>query len=143
MNDEQIREFVKKGELRKRSTDINRARSILQAAQNSATFAQNIKLTEQTSTGIFKELYDAFRQLGDAKWWMLGCEAYSHKSSIELLKSAKTPHNQSLQQLSRMRDIRDDASYRGYTTPTHTEELLNLWKMTHKELIDWINIPKK
>ena len=143
MKEEQIQELVKKGDIRKRSINIPIANSLLQAAQDSATFAQSIKLTEQSSTGIFKELYDAFRQLGDAKWWLLGYEAYSHKASIELLKSAKIPSTQQIQQLSRMRDIRDDANYRGYKIPIEdTKEFLELWKKTHKELISWINNPK-
>ena len=132
-------DLLKKGEIRKRSVNIAQARSIIQAALSAGTFAKETKLDDTSSTPLFKELYDAFRQLGDAKWWMLGYEAYSHKASIELLKTAPVNHTQQLQQLSRIQKIREDAVYRGLrVSMDETRELLKLWEQTHKELIEWI-----
>ena len=72
MNENKIKELLTKGEIRRREKNVPRAISLLQAALDSATFAKSAQLTEQTATGIFKEFYDAFRQIGDAKWWLLG-----------------------------------------------------------------------
>jgi hypothetical protein len=139
VNEQRIRELLAKGELRKRSSDVARAKSLMQAALDSAAFAKSVPLSEQTSTGVFKELYDAFRQLGDAKWWTLGYEPWSHKASIELLKEADITAKQSIQQLPRIMELRNDATYRGYRIPRYeAQEILVLWDKTHQELLAWI-----
>ena len=138
MNQARIDDLKSKGELRKRSPDPARAASLIQAAMDSAAFATATPLNEQTSTGIFKAVYDAFRQLSDARWWQEGYEAFSHKASIDLLKTAPVSEQSRLQQLSRAMDLRNDASYRGYRIPVReTELLIALWNETSEELIAW------
>lgn len=139
MNDMQIKEMVKKGDLRKKTPNRPQMQSLIRAANDCAAFAKSAPLNEQNATGIFKEIYDAFRQLGDAKWWTLGFESYSHKASIELLKSADTPSKQKLQQLPRIMDLRNDATYRGYRIPVHEARLIiDLWDETHEKIEEWI-----
>lgn len=139
MNDQRIQEFVARGDIRRRSINIPQAQSLIRAARECGEFAQSVPLDERSSTAVFKELYDAFQQLGDAKWWTLGFESYSHKASIELLKEADIPSRQLLQQLTRMMELRNDAKYRGYRIPLHeTGEFLKLWQATHEGIIAWV-----
>ncbi len=140
MKNEEIMLLLNKGQLIKKSVDRFRAESLLKAAIINSEFAKRQQIDEETATGVFREMYEAFRQLGDAKWWMMGYEPIdSHKVSMKILMSANISKNYKLQSIDRFRVIRNDANYRGELVKKEQAlEIVSLWDEVSKELIEWV-----
>ncbi len=134
-----LKEYLDKGSLKKRSPDINRALSLINVAEITANATLKIPLNEENAIMIFRELYEALRQLGDAKLWKLGYEARQHEPSIKILMDAEIKDKIILNRLDRFRIIRNDANYRGnQITLDQAKEILEFWKKYSKELLKWI-----
>ncbi|MBI3051616.1 hypothetical protein HYY74_04100 [Candidatus Woesearchaeota archaeon] len=140
MNQDEIISLANQGIIRKRILDKNRSESLIKADFINADFAKMTQITDRTATGIFREMYKAFRQLGDAKWWMLGYEPVdSHKVSMKILMSANIEKNFKLKSLDRFRQIRNDSNYRGYLVKEkEAVEIVALWDEVSKDLVDWV-----
>ncbi len=136
MRAEKIRDLVDAGLLRKRLPDIPRINSLIESARNNASVAKEIPLTERAATIVFRELYEALRQLGDAKWWSLGYDSRGHEPSMGILSEEDIPNKLKLHKLDRFRQIRNDANYRGYKIPLEdAEEMRDLWDSCGEDLI--------
>jgi len=61
--------------IRKRVPDKAKARSMLQAAEIEIKFIKTIKPTKESSSTIVRNIYEAFRMLGDALLSVRGKEA--------------------------------------------------------------------
>ena len=137
MDSRLIGELTGKGNLRLRSKDIHRAASLLEAAASTAEVALGIPTNEKSATVIFRELYEAIRQLGEALWWALGYEVVeSHEAALLGLQQADISRKVNLNKLDRFRDIRHDANYSGYkVTVEQAKEIVNFWNACGSELI--------
>lgn len=132
MNEEQFNKMVERKELRPKQIDIPRIRSILASAMRSVSTIKMLPLNETTSTTIFKETYDALRQICDADLLLKGYESRGHEISITIFCS----ENIAYKPLERFREIRNDAQYRGYlTTIEQTREILEFWNKHGEVLI--------
>ncbi len=141
MEAKQLKEYLDKGSLKKRSPDINRANSLINVAELTANAVLKISLNEENATMIFRELYEVLRQLGDAKLWKLGYEARQHEPSIKILMDARIKDKLALNRLDRFRVIRHDANYRGnQITLNQAKEILEFWKDHGKELLNWVKL---
>lgn len=140
MKNEEIEIMLNSGLVRKRSPDKFRAESLIKAAIVSAEFAKLYEIDDKTATGIFKEMYDAFRQLGDAKWSIMGYEPVdSHKASMKALATAEIKMGYRLQNIDMFRVIRNDVQYRGYLVKKEqASDIVSLWDDLSKELIEWV-----
>lgn len=133
MNDAQIKQFVEEKKLRPRILDKLRILSILNSAEQTAKEIQNFRLSEKTATIIFREFYEAIRQIGDAKWWFTGYEPFGHEISIDLLMEENPVE---FKHMDRFRRIRNDANYGGYAvTIEQTKEIVNFWNVHGKKLL--------
>ena len=132
--------LISQGQLIKKSVDRFRAESLIKAALVNAEFAKRQKIDAESATGVFREMYEAFRQLGDAKWWLMGYEPIdSHKVSMKILISADISKNYKLQNIDRFRRIRNDANYRGELVKEEQAlEIVSLWDEVSKDLIEWV-----
>ena len=136
MRKDLIDNMVKIGELRIRQKDAEKIKSIIKSAENTASVVKSIKLDENSATVIFREMYEAIRQLGDAKWWLLGFEPLSHDVSLEILKELDIKEKFRLNFLKRFKKIRHDANYRGFrVTASQAKELLDFWDTCGNEII--------
>ncbi len=136
MRKDMIDNLVKIGELRIRQKDAEKIKSIIKSAENTAGVVKSIKLDENSATVIFREMYEAIRQLGDAKWWLLGFEPLNHDISLEILKELDIKEKFRLNFLKRFKKIRHDANYRGFrVTASQAKELLDFWDICGKEII--------
>ena len=141
MENRLLKEYLDKGSLKKRSPDINRANSLINIAEITANAALKVSLNEENSVMIFRELYEALRQLGDAKLWKIGYEARQHEPSIRILMDAKLRDKLALNKLDRFRIIRHDANYRGNViTLNQAKEILEFWKDYSKEILQWVKL---
>lgn len=136
MRKDMIDNLVKIGELRIRQKDAEKIKSIIKSAENTAGVVKCIRLDENSATVIFREMYEAIRQLGDAKWWLLGYEPCNHDVSLEILKELDIKEKLRLNFLKRFKKIRHDANYRGFrVTASQAKELLDFWDSCGKEII--------
>jgi hypothetical protein len=123
--------------IRKRTPDKRRARSLIEAAEKTMVAIAKIQLSDATATIIFRETYEAIRQLGDARWWLNGYEPRGHEVSMEILKSEKISQSAKLTEADRFRSIRNNANYLGYDIPKAVaREILDFWKDCCMEIME-------
>ena len=123
--------------IRKRSPDRPRARSLVSASEKTMRTILAMPLTEETSTIIFRETYESIRQLGDARWWLLGYEPNDHEASMEVLKEEQIRLSSKLEKLDRFRSIRNRANYLGDDIPKAVaEEIVAFWNQCGKDILE-------
>src|SRR4030042_406632 len=136
MNEETIRNMVAIGELRPRIPDKNKINSVLRAIEKNVRVTLAIPLSEDSATVVFREMYESVRQLGDAKWWILGYEPKYHETSIDILKEMDIKEKFRLNSLMRFKKIRHDANYRGTSVLAfQAREILDFWERCGKEIL--------
>ena len=136
MKKEQIEQWVRGDFLRKRSLDKEKVKSMIESSTTNMTIVKTIPLTEQSAILIFRESYESIRQLGDARWWLLGYEPRNHEVSMEILKEIDIREKVRLNHLSRFKRIRNDTNYRGFkVTAPQAREILEFWDTCSQEII--------
>lgn len=136
MKKEQIEQWVRGDFLRKKSPDKEKVKSMIESSTTNMSIVKTIPLTEQSAILIFRESYESIRQLGDARWWLLGYEPRNHEVSMEILKEIDIKEKVRLNSLSRFKTIRNDANYRGFkVTVAQAKEILEFWDACSKEMI--------
>lgn len=136
MRKEFIALWLKSGIIRNRQKDQEKIKSIINSAEVNAKVTKTIKINEDTATLIFREIYESIRQLGDAKWWILGYEPTNHEISIEALKDLEIKEKLKLNSLDRFKKIRHDINYRGFRASiSQAEEILDFWNNCGEEII--------
>jgi len=133
---EKIKEYLDRGSLRKASPDKATARSIISSAQTNAQVALGIELSENSATLVFRELYESIKELGDARWRILGYSPEKHEPSMEILKEYDVKDKVKLNALDRIRAIRHDANYRGFrVSVSQAKEIIDFWNGPGKEIL--------
>ncbi len=137
MKEEFIKLWIKTKIIRNRQKDIEKIKSMMNSSEINARVTKNIKLNEDSATLIFREIYESIRQLGDAKWWILGYEPNNHEISLEALKELDIKDKIKLNSLERFKKIRNDINYRGFrATIPQAEEILEFWKKCGEEILN-------
>ena len=136
MRKEFIELWLKTKVIRNRQKDLEKIKSMINSAEINAKVTKTIKLNEESATLIFREIYESIRQLGDAKWWILGFEPFNHEISLETLKEFDIKEKVKLNYLERFKKTRNDINYRGFrATINQTEEILDFWNKCGEEII--------
>jgi hypothetical protein len=136
MKNEFISIWLKAGILRQRQKDVEKIASMISSAETNAKVTMGIKVNEDSATLIFREIYESIRQLGDAKWGILGYEPSNHEISIDVLKEFDISEKVRLNSLDRFKKIRHDINYRGFRASTQqAEEILEFWKKCGEEIV--------
>lgn len=137
MKKEFISLWLKTGIIRNRQKDLEKIRSMIRSAEINAHVTKTIKLNENSATLIFREIYESIRQIGDAKWWLLGYEPTNHEISIEILKESDIKEKIKLNSIDRYKKIRHDINYRGFrATIPQAEEIIDFWNKCCEEMIE-------
>jgi hypothetical protein len=136
MKKEFIDIWFKTGVIRNRQKDTIKIKSMIESAEINAKVTKEIKVNEETSTLIFREIYESIRQIGDAKWGLLGYEPANHEISMEALKDFDIQEKVKLNSLDRYKKTRHDINYRGFrATIPQAEEILEFWNKCMEEII--------
>lgn len=136
MKKEFIDIWLKSGILRNRQRDAEKIKSMINSAEINAKVTKNISMNDDTATLIFREMYESIRQLGDAKWWLLGYEPSNHEVSSEVLKEFEIKEKLKLNSLDRFKKIRHDVNYRGFrATIQQAEEIVSFWNLCGEEIV--------
>lgn len=139
MKKEVINLLLKTNQLRIRQLDIGKIKSMIESGEINVKVIKSLELNEETSTVIFREVYESIRQLGDARLWLLGYEPMNHEVSMEILREMDIKEKVKLNHLARFRKIRNDANYRGFkVTVAQANEILDFWDKCAKEIIEII-----
>jgi len=136
MKKEFIGIWLKTGILRNKQKDAEKISSLIASAEINAKVTKSIKLNDDSATLIFREIYESTRQLGDAKWWILGYEPSNHEISIEVLKEFDIKEKLELSSIDRFKKIRHDINYRGFrASVSQAKEILEFWEKCGNEII--------
>lgn len=136
MKKEQMDVWLRGDMLRKRSLDREKVKSMIESSTTNMVVVKAVALTEQSAILIFRESYESIRQLGDARWWLLGYEPRNHEVSMEILKEMDIKEKVRLNHLGRFKAIRNDANYRGFkVTVAQAKEILGFWDACAEEII--------
>lgn len=136
MRRELIDLWLKIRAIRIRQKDMEKIKSMTNSVEINVRVTKEIKVSEDTATLIFREIYESIRQLGDAKWWLLGYEPLNHEVSMEILKEFDIKDKVKLNSLERFKKIRHDINYRGFrATILQTEEILDFWNKCGVEIL--------
>lgn len=137
MRKETIEALIRSERLRIRQQDTEKIKSIIKSAEINARVAKNIPLNDDSATVVFREIYESIRQLGDARWWLLGFEPLDHEISLEILKEMDIEEKIRLNHLNRFKKIRHDANYRGFRVLiSQAKEIKEFWDKCGKEIIE-------
>ena len=140
MKKEIVEMLVKTDQIRIRQADFEKIKSMIQSAKINAKIAMSVPLNDDSATLIFREVYESIRQLGDAKWWLVGFEPRNHEVSMDILKEANIKEKVILNRLSRFKRIRNDANYRGFRVSVEqAKEIIDFWNNCAKEIIGEIS----
>jgi len=136
MKNDYIPIWLKKGVLRNKQKDKDKIISMINSAEINTKVTKEIKLNENSSTLIFREIYESIRQLGDAKWGIMGFEPCNHEVSMEILKKFDIKDKIKLNSLDRFKRTRHDINYRGFRTSiSQAEEILDFWDKCGEEIL--------
>ena len=129
-------QLIKDKRLRAREANKEKIKSLIESAKNNADVASSLPVNERNATVIFREVYESIRQLGDARFWILGYEPLDHAISLESLKELNIKDKVKLNYLDRFKQIRHDANYRGFkVSASQAKEILDFWDACAHEII--------
>ena len=144
MKEESTAALVRAGILRQKPVDRERVKSVTAFAETNAKVAKTIPLTEESATLIFTAIYESIRQLGIAKWWLLGYDPANHEITLDILKEMDIKDKIKLNYLERFRKIRHDANYRGLSaTLAQANQIIDFWDTSGKEILDILKMAAK
>lgn len=136
MRPEIVDSLVRSEQLRKRFLDKEKIKSMIESATTNMKVVKNVSLNDESAMLIFRETYESIRQLGDAKWWLLGYEPKNHDVSLEVLKESDIKEKVKLNYLGRFKLIRHDINYRGFkASVAQATEILDFWNSCADEII--------
>src|SRR3989338_1001788 len=135
-----IEDLRKKRNLRTKEIDKEKVISLLNAIEKNISAVKKINMNEDNSTIIFKEVYDAIRQIADAFWWLEGYEVLrDHDASFTVLKDIEVSQKFKINYIERFKKIRNDANYRGFLVSIEqAQEILDFWNSYGLEIMAFL-----
>ncbi len=136
MKKENIDILKKIGILKAINKDFEKVKSLITSSKENAEVTLSVPLNEKSATLIFREIYESIRQLGEAKWLLLGYEPQNHDITLDILKESEIREKVKLNHLDRYKNIRHDINYRGFkVSEAQTKEIMEFWNLCMKEII--------
>ncbi|PIN89362.1 hypothetical protein COU60_04385 [Candidatus Pacearchaeota archaeon CG10_big_fil_rev_8_21_14_0_10_34_76] len=134
-----FKRLVNEKRLRPRETNKDKIKSLVESAKNNVDVVSSLPINEKNATVIFREIYESIRQLGDARFWILGYEPLDHAISLDSLKDLNIKYKVKLNYLDRFKQIRHDANYRGFNvSASQAQEILDFWNVCSQEIIEFL-----
>ena len=109
------------GEARKVEKDRVRAKSLIKSAEDALLSAGELSLKEHNYKAIIRELYEAFRQYGEALGYLQGYKFSSHEIITTFLKEIVKAEDISIK-FDRYRKLRNGINYYGRDVSKETVE---------------------
>lgn len=107
-----FKNLIKAGFVKKVSTDIVRAKSLIKSSEQALNTARIIPIKEETLKTIFRELYESLRQYCEALGYSRGYKFLNHES-ITLFLSEILGEKEISLKFDRYRKLRNGINYYG------------------------------
>ncbi len=118
-------EFIREGIVRKISIDKNLILSLLKTSDEGLNFFKDTKVKEDNSSTLFKNYYDALREICEALALSRGYKIYQHEAITSFLKNILREDRISYK-FDRFRILRNGVHYYGKIIPEkETEKSIN------------------
>ena len=136
MDKSMIDSLVRAKALRFRQLDSERIKSLIESAEKTANFIKTLEVKEESSNIIFRELYESTRQLGEARWRIIGYEPLNHEINLDGLVDLNIKEKSMLNHLARFKKIRHDSNYKGiFVSVNQATEMLDFWSKCCEEIL--------
>ena len=106
--------------MRYKRPDNHNARSMIDAAKREIKYTLSLKLSEESASTIVRNIYEAFRMLGDALLVAKGTVSTDHIMAINELLKLNVNARRHLNAIDNLRRLRHNVNYYGYR-PTLSE----------------------
>ena len=100
--------------MRYKRPDKKNAVSIIESAKRDMKFTLTLKLTEESSSTIIRNIYECFRMLGDALMISRGIISTDHITPMKELMNLKVKTQRPISLLDNLRKLRHNINYYGY-----------------------------
>jgi len=100
--------------MREKKPDKKRALALLNAARNDIEFTLSLKITDESSPTIVRNIYESFRMLGEALLIAKGFESSVHQDALKELYNLNAEMERPVRIIENLKTIRDNINYRGY-----------------------------
>lgn len=125
--------------MRYKRPDKKNALSIIEAAKRDMDFTLSIKVTEESSPTIIRNIYECFRMLGDALLIAQGIESEDHITPIKELLKVKVVTTRPIQLIDNLRRLRHNINYYGYKPNLiEAKDVISIAESTFKPLLNAI-----
>ncbi len=101
--------------MRKRSPDISKAKSLIQASEKEIAYVEKLAPTEEGASTIIRGIYENFRRLGEALLSLQGFDPDNHEEAIGALTKLTVKTTRPINSLDNLRRLRHDINYKGYS----------------------------
>jgi len=107
--------------------DKAKARSLLAAATQDIRTAKELSVHEHTARTIVRNVYEAFRMLGEARLALAGIKSADHDTQIQEILRLDIATSPPLRTLEHLKQLRHAINYKGYQPdPEEVKEALLL-----------------
>lgn len=125
--------------MRYKRPDKKNALSIIEVAKRDMDFTLSIKVTEESSPTIIRNIYECFRMLGDALLIAQGIESEDHITPIKELLKVKVVTTRPIQLIDNLRRLRHNINYYGYKPNLiEAKDVISIAESTFKPLLNAI-----
>jgi hypothetical protein len=132
-----IESLIKARILRTKQIDKETIKTLLSSSERIYDFIKSLVISENNSDIIFRELYEAIRQIGEARWRLLGYEPLNHEISLDGIIDLEIKNKIYLNHLQRFKKIRNDLNYRGIRVEvSQAKEIVDFWKNCGEEILE-------
>jgi len=104
--------FIKENLVRKSSSNISMAKSLLQKADIRLKRIVISKIEESESSIVFEEVYECLREASQSLMEIKGYKPYSHEALISFLKEQKFLSEENINILDNYRILRNNSVYK-------------------------------
>ena len=123
--------------MRYKRPDKKNALSIIEVAKRDMDFTLSIKVTEESSPTIIRNIYECFRMLGDALLIAQGIESEDHITPIKELLKVKVVTTRPIQLIDNLRRLRHNINYYGYKPKLiEAKDVISIAESTFKPLLN-------
>lgn len=115
--------------MKTKKPDMQRALSLLESAKKDFYFTLSLKLTDDSTNTIVRNIYESFRMLGEALLIAKGFYPDDHIMPINELIKLKVNTKRPLNVLDNFRRLRHNINYYGYkTTIQEAQDIISFSK---------------
>ena len=105
--------FISKGDVKRQTKDERLANLLIKESFNRLEFVKSLKLNEKNAKYIVENIYDALRDLIEAKLALNGFKSYSHEATILFLKKFPEFKESEIRFMDDLRKTRNGIKYYG------------------------------